>query len=322
VRDPADDLPKEVVDYIATFGRQCATTTRILEERLNTPPAASTFYHYTDAAGLKGILESGKLRLSDVFNQNDPSELLYGVTIAVDMLGAAGQSESARRFHRGLVGPLLRNIETVATMLICCFSVDGDDLGQWRAYGDNGRGYAIGFNSDALIGAFDNIKGDYQSGSFSIIYDEAVLRDLLQHIVTDLLKLLDKVDIDSLNSDHVQAFYRRISVEFSQQIYGVALSFKHRAYRHEQEFRFQRIYSAGTKIEGLTYRQSGSALIGCVEFDWRAAGSEALQHVVVGPAANEFLGPRFAWQCLRAYHHDVPSIVKLTKSEIPYRPLR
>jgi hypothetical protein len=31
-------------------------------------------------------------------------------------------------------------IEAAGHFFICCFSGDGDDLGQWRAYADDGRG--------------------------------------------------------------------------------------------------------------------------------------------------------------------------------------
>ena len=35
-------------------------------------------YHYTDDLGLRGILETGKIWLTNIFNLNDPSELSHG----------------------------------------------------------------------------------------------------------------------------------------------------------------------------------------------------------------------------------------------------
>ena len=46
------------------------------------PPAV--IYHYTNDAGLKGILETGKIWLSDIFSLNDPSELSHGFSIFVE----------------------------------------------------------------------------------------------------------------------------------------------------------------------------------------------------------------------------------------------
>ena len=38
------------------------------------------------------------------------------------------------------------NIEKTLEFFIASFSRDRDDLGQWRAYADDGRGFAIGFS--------------------------------------------------------------------------------------------------------------------------------------------------------------------------------
>jgi hypothetical protein len=64
-------------------------------------------YHYTNSAGLKGILESGNLWFSDIFGLNDPSELRHGLGCAIDIL-------KAQRFD------IDAGIE----------AGDGDDLGQ------------------------------------------------------------------------------------------------------------------------------------------------------------------------------------------------
>jgi hypothetical protein len=58
--------------------------TDVLQTFINTveaKPPPSMLFHYTDAAGLRGIVESGKLWFSDIFGQNDPSELRHGLLI-------------------------------------------------------------------------------------------------------------------------------------------------------------------------------------------------------------------------------------------------
>ena len=37
--------------------------------------------------------------------------------------------------------------EAASHFFICCFSGDSDDLGQWRAYDDNGQGFALAFDA-------------------------------------------------------------------------------------------------------------------------------------------------------------------------------
>jgi hypothetical protein len=50
-------------------------------------------------------------------------------------------------------------IETAGHFSICCCSGDGDDLGQLRAYSDNGQGFALAFDTDPLEQAFTKKKG-------------------------------------------------------------------------------------------------------------------------------------------------------------------
>ena len=80
-------------------------------------------------------------------------------------------------------------IEAAAHFLICCFSADGDDLGQWRAYADNGHGFALGFDTSSLEHAFTKRKGKpiRQHSTFPITYDD----DELTRIQTLLVDLVD-----------------------------------------------------------------------------------------------------------------------------------
>jgi len=65
--------------------------------RINAEPIPATIYHYTDGAGLRGILESGSLRLGDIFYLNDPSDLRHGVQRALAVLDEAASANAARR---------------------------------------------------------------------------------------------------------------------------------------------------------------------------------------------------------------------------------
>jgi Protein of unknown function (DUF2971) len=114
-------------------------------------------YHYTNDAGLKGIIESGKLWFSDIFGLNDPSEFRHGLKVAIDVLKS--RTTGARPEIATFASQLERfdvdaGIEAAGHFFICCFSGDSDDLGQWRAYADDGRGYALGFNTAPLVKFF------------------------------------------------------------------------------------------------------------------------------------------------------------------------
>jgi hypothetical protein len=107
---------------------------------------------------LKGILETGEIWLTDIFSLNDPSELRHGLSHALKILNtkaATGPPES-KIFAKDF-GAFTQQggIQRSAHYFMCSFSSCGDDLGQWRAYADNGRGYALGFDGKGLEKAFD-----------------------------------------------------------------------------------------------------------------------------------------------------------------------
>jgi hypothetical protein len=126
-------LPNELRDVIDKYDQQAwegplKELTTELDAR--TPPAV--IYHYTDDAGLHGILKSGKLWLTDIFDLDDPSELKHGFSYAVEELDkrSQGTSEEIQLFARNF-RLFFTDIEEAGHFFVCCFSSCGDDLGQW-----------------------------------------------------------------------------------------------------------------------------------------------------------------------------------------------
>jgi Protein of unknown function (DUF2971) len=104
------------------------------------------FYHYTNAAALKSILETGSLWFSDWRFLNDTNEVQEGFNIASQHFEHLLETKSVNATH---AQDLRRYFEISRYgAWIACFSEDGDSLTQWQAYGDNGRGYALGFDDE------------------------------------------------------------------------------------------------------------------------------------------------------------------------------
>ena len=128
-------------------------------------------YHYTDAAGLKGILhpswpttivppESGGsalLHASDVRYMNDSAELRFGADLMIGSLRADARThnddfaevfgEVADRLEPDLFGPTTQHNRAFAA----CFCENGDLLSQWRGYAGGVGGFAIGFPAEVLL---------------------------------------------------------------------------------------------------------------------------------------------------------------------------
>ena len=72
---PDDELPPEVQKPLDLLDTELEAIDREYPSELQGTLTPPIIHHYTDDNGLRGILKSGKLRLTDVFYLNDPSEL-------------------------------------------------------------------------------------------------------------------------------------------------------------------------------------------------------------------------------------------------------
>jgi hypothetical protein len=129
-------------------------------------------YHYTDAAGLKGIVESGVLRATHVAFMNDVTEYLH----ASLLLDEHVQLESARTKDRLKLSVLAemrkwiaKRPENARPYFVVCFSTKENSLNQWRAYGRGEGGFSIGFDGHAL--AAQVIKDGRLGFIAPVIYD-------------------------------------------------------------------------------------------------------------------------------------------------------
>jgi hypothetical protein len=284
------------------------------------PPA--TIYHYTNDLGLRGIIETGNLWFSDIFNQNDPSELRHGLLPAIEIMRIEADRVAvpeAKTFSKNLSGMLRGGIEKTAHYFVCCFSTAEDDLGQWRAYADNGRGYALGFDAQLLEQAF--VAGPPKPGrmTFPITYGEDQLRAMYQKIIAEVLPLISLPrSYAGLSSDGLNSYMSELSTILSLPIVRAALFFKHGAYSNEAEYRFFELFQRGPTVPDLRYRSRPYSLIRYREYDWRAVAPNALKHIRIGPSADKRLAFEFAETCLREFHPVIGSI-RIDQSTIPYR---
>src|SRR5438128_1429876 len=125
---------------------------RVIAPRISFRPSdflPTTFFHYTTAAGLEGIVREAKLRATNFSFMNDPSELQYGrdliQEVLTDRLNASVGNEETFLEYVGINF----TSEMLSEVYVCCFTKLEDDLSQWRAYGGSvAERYAIGFDAE------------------------------------------------------------------------------------------------------------------------------------------------------------------------------
>jgi Protein of unknown function (DUF2971) len=316
-------IPRDMAKAIVRYEREA---TIILQAFINTVEAKKPpdlLYHYTNDAGLAGIIESGQLRFSDIFALNDPSELRHGLSVAIDILKSRA---TAARPEIGTFASMFERfdldagIEAAGHFFICCFSGDGDDLGQWRAYADNGQGFALAFNTVALEDAFTKKKGKpiRQHSTFPITYDDNELARIQTALVDLVDPLISLPRTTGVRGDAMHAYMMDLLVYHSMNVIRGVMFFKHEAYRNENEYRFQQLFRHDKPAPVVKYRQRPTSLVRFREFDWRRRVPGALKKIVVGPAADRAKAARFARDCLAAFHAH-PAGVELVYSKIPYR---
>ncbi|WNV09779.1 DUF2971 domain-containing protein [Tardiphaga sp. 709] len=121
---------------------------------LQKTPLPKTFYHYTDAAGLKGIVESGSLRATHIAFMNDASEYLHAISLLTDSIRAARTrplSVLQIKLLDEIEEPVALTLpQNSAPYFVTCFSSAENSLNQWRAYGRGEGGFCIGFDAAQL----------------------------------------------------------------------------------------------------------------------------------------------------------------------------
>lgn len=279
-------------------------------------------YHYTDARGLRGIFENQQIWFTDYRHLNDPSELLHGMQAAQEVASRmkSGADTRAQLFLDCFVDMFRReNFDKTLEFYVASFSRAGNDLGQWRAYADNGRGFAIGF-APQLFETVESLPTDkppefvgpvkYTLEDVDALYTppivEAARVFLAQAVVyADLMK--DK----SIGIPFMQEMVR----ELMTTLIWRSLTTKHPAYQNEQEVRLVILGSPPRLSPYVKTRLRGSEIVPYIRQPWAARGPCNVVEIIVGPAASPDT-ERTLRKFLSTLSMDFDNI---RRSDIPYR---
>jgi hypothetical protein len=286
-------------------------------------------YHYTTHAGLRGILVTGKLWLTSIFALNDPSEMRHGFKLATDILEDKAKAKPPiyARFAQDFKTPLNAKFEEVVNLFVCSLCKDGDDLNLWRAYGDNGRGYVLGFETAPLKSSFNpnnpNTPEDADSfvstgEVFQITYDDSKLVEVYGELIEKTFQMIDVLGLKHLPWKIFVESWKRLLLAFSAHVLYASLFCKNMNYGSEKEYRFLEMCRADVSAD-VKYRLRNNESVKYREFNWMSAGAEVLKKIVIGPAADFEKSKQFAEECLREAGIDIAR-VEITQSKIPYKP--
>jgi hypothetical protein len=286
---------------------------------------SAPLYHYTGGNGLKGILESGQVWFTDYRQMNDPSELTHGIDTAHDVARLLGTGADGRvRLFLENFADLFRHDNFAGTLdfFIASFSRARNDLGQWRAYADNGRGFAVGFApcmfriGDPIPNRLPEFVGPMRYRADEVRARHAAALEQAAAIFLETVNAnADLVSDRAVGIPFMDKFVREI---IAQPLIWNCLTSKHPAYEHEQEVRLVIMGMPGRLSPHVTTRLRGSEIVSFIAHPMPLREQHHIAEIVVGPAA-----PSSAERSVRtmlAYLGLDPSIA-ICRSDIPYRPL-
>jgi hypothetical protein len=322
-------------------GNSTATLPSVLQEAINKFSAWSQqhlqaeqdasaitmpLYHYTDGGGLKGLLASGRLWFTDYRHLNDPSELTHGIDMARDVARGLGNAATGADAPKGLFlehfTDLFRHDNFASTLefFIASFSRARDDLGQWRAYADNGRGFAIGLAqrmfrvTELTPGSLPEFVGPVRYRIEEVWSRHGAALEQAITIFADTLRVNAEL---MRNTTVAIPFMDRLVREIiARPLMWNCLTSKHPAYEHEQEVRLLIMGTPQRLSPYITTRLRGSEIVPYIPHQMPLREPNHIAEIVVGPAA-----PADAERTVRTMLTSLgldPNIA-VGRSDIPYR---
>ncbi|MGA3055814.1 MAG: DUF2971 domain-containing protein [Candidatus Korobacteraceae bacterium] len=296
-------------------------------------------FHYTNADGLKGIIESNELWATSAYFLNDSTEIIYGYGILdealKDWIAVNPRPEGslslklALELQKEFAGDLLSRNVMHAIYLVCLCEED-NLLSQWRAYGQAG-GYSLGFTLP-VTGAARGVKPEpciYTAKLVKVEYEREKQLSRCRAIIAELLPIFDDpalpnaLDTVDTNSVFGYSTIRNAVAEIlSEEIMG----FKNKAFEVEKEWRLvvrQRdLLKQGTDDGGKTpvpvhFRSSKGMIVPYVKLVPTEQGAKLpLTCVRSGPTLDKVTAWLGAWMLLRKHEFRGVSI---EGSDIPVK---
>jgi hypothetical protein len=296
----------------------------MLIDRILDSPDDQLLYHYCSAVSFQAILASGKLRFTDINMLNDSTEHRWGYSIfeeaATRLLSRKGLSDTVPTMtidFFNAVDQILSGSQLRLHPFVSCLSLEPNSLDQWRKYGDDGRGFAIGFRTSAM-----------QRMAISLLKVSYGREEQISEMMTALLAI-------HASSSEPQLPLAGEAYEDAEMMAALMVAFKHPSFQSEKEVRCLRAISlenvggnfrfidhggqttGGESLPGevVSFNIRDGALTAFVDLPFSAkVENQAVAEVALGPKNPSGTGNVFLFLGSLGY-----SNIAVRPSDIPYR---
>jgi hypothetical protein len=270
----------------------------------------NSYYHYCSLDAFLKIISTREIWLTNIFCTNDSAEYRWLHMRAVRVLSNWRQRNETTPEADEVLNSWKRkvSIEEDADLYCCCLSDDGDLLGQWRAYADDGRGVALGLGRDFLNAIHTQHVG---LRCEHVIYDPESQDGIVERIIESLISPDGSQgnNLPDENMDDLPALVGKVKVGYH------AAACKHPSFREEREVRI--IYDSSlppkcesAKLSERRFRSRCGKIIPYYALDLPTDRNRfAISEVVFGPRNAWKHNERPARDLLAQSGYDVEKIV-------------
>lgn len=227
------------------------------------------YWHYTSGIAVKGILCSNRIWATHAGFLNDSREMKHGLEVAAECLrelDVTGLSTTCRKVvdaSAELASPSRFEKSFPEGVYVACFSTNGDQLSQWRAYTGASKddGYALGFEPRGAGAIWAHLApGNHGLMFRRVIYDISQQRaDCARffHVMFDFL------DQDPRSDERKAATLRYLQ----QGILELTASFKNMSFSEESEWRVMYFPNLAECHLEIRHRVVDGVIVPYVELD-------------------------------------------------------
>lgn len=284
----------------------------VIAARANPARRPDVLYHFTDVAGLIGIITGKSLWGSLATSLNDATEVVYAAdrTCRLCKEGIPGIDPSFLKRVREFIGSRqwLPEYRVDIEAYVVSFCARADLALQWLHYGRSGSGAAIGLASALEVKPFDLVP---------VLYDPDLQDRLLATILDTVFKMYSKhvKSIDAAERDEFDAVAPHIAAQY---VWAVGAQLKDPAFSGEEEWRLMTLEMVNPRIPkdvGVPlqthFRTVATRL---VPYKVYALEHERLREIILGSTVSmEPTDPAFSTLFRECTRREIPVTRSLVK---------
>ena len=180
-------------------------------------------YYYCSIPTFSNIIKNRELWLTSTVDMNDYLELEWAAGVLRQIL------KERQRQYPEVVSSFLGCF--IPDSFLCCFSAGRDALSQWRAYADDGKGFAIGFDTSEFKTLARSRIDCLDEGLIEfvpVIYDQKLQWEAIENVFASVCAYGKKFGPNSIAG---------IRDQISLILRCLYISLKNPAFSEEQEWR-------------------------------------------------------------------------------------